>query len=213
MKALRSLSDWYRRLNARERRVIAAGAAVSAVALGATFVVLPLATRWSTREAAIEAKREQLARLDELIRREEAIQRSVESRRQARRGHTLRLLTGATPDVAASSLQELIQRYATESDVNLDRFDAERARGMSGEEEGAARPRVRGDSLANVETIPVSMSAQGDVHGLVALLQRVQYGEKLLLIDDLRVSSFAAPEDGRQLLRWSLRLRAPFVTE
>jgi hypothetical protein len=213
MKALRSLSDWYRRLSARERRVVAVGATVSAVALAAAFVVLPLATRWSTREASIEAKREQLVRLDELIRREEAIQQSVEARRQARRGHAHRLLTGATPDVAASSLQELIQRYAIESDVNLDRFDAERARDVGGEESDPARPRVPADSLANLETIPVSMTAQGDVHGLVALLQRVQNGEKLLLIDDLRVSSFAAPEDGRQLLRWSLRLRAPFVTE
>src|SRR5918992_30357 len=135
MRAFRSLSDWYRGRSPRERRVVAAGAAVSIVSLAAVFVAVPLAARWSAREASIAAKRDQLARLDDLVRRQEPIRAELQARRTEREMLADRLLTGATLDVAASALQELVQRYAVESDVELSRFDLERARRARSEEE------------------------------------------------------------------------------
>jgi type II secretion system (T2SS) protein M len=217
MKAFRWLSDWYRARNPRERRVIAGGAAVSIAALAAVFVALPLAARWSTREESIAAKRDQLARLDDLVRRQEPIRAALQARRAEREALADRLLTGATLDVAASALQELVQRYATESDVELGRFDLERARRARAEEQEPSPTRAAGDStaggdpLAGVQTIPVRITAESDVFGLVALLHRLQSGDKLLLIDEIRINSRSPEDNGRQMLGWSIYLRAPFV--
>jgi type II secretory pathway component PulM len=220
MRASRWLSEWYRGRSPRERRVIAGGTAVSVAALAIVFVALPFAARWSAREASIEAKQEQLARLDDLIRRQEPIRAELQARRNAREALADRLLAGATLDVAASALQELVQRYAVESDVELGRFDLERARRARRAEDESTTPsdpREGGESgddpLASVQTIPAQFTAESDVFGLVALLYRLQNGEKLLLIDEIRINSRTPQEDGRQMLGWSLYLRAPFVTE
>jgi Type II secretion system (T2SS), protein M len=220
MRASRWPSEWYRGRSPRERRVIAVGAVVSVAALAAVFVAMPLAARWSAREASIAAKREQLARLDDLIRRQAPIRAELQARRSGREALADRLLAGATLDVAASALQELVQRYAVESDVELGRFDLERARRARRDEDDATpgRDATEGaesgdDPLADVQTIPARITAESDVFGLVALVDRVQNGEKLLLIDEIRINSRTPQEDGRQMLGWSLYLRAPFMTE
>jgi type II secretory pathway component PulM len=217
MKASRWLSDWYRARNPRERRVLAGGAAVSVVALAAVFIALPLAARWSAREDSIEAKREQLTRLDDLVRRQAPIRAALQARRNEREALADRLLTGATLDVAASALQELVQRYALESEVELGRFDLERARRSRRDiQEPAATTDSAAsgdDPLAGVQTIPARITADSDVHGLVAMLHRLQNGDKLLLIDEIRINSRSPDDDGRQMVGWSLYIRAPFVTE
>jgi type II secretory pathway component PulM len=219
MRASRWLSDWYRARNPRERRFITAGAVASVVALVTVFVALPLGARWSAREGSIEAKRDQLARLDDLVRRQEPIRAALQARRSAHEALADRLLTGATLDVAGSALQELVQRYAVESEVELGRFDLERARSTRASDEeslpdGSPRdtPQSRDDPLPGVQTIPARITADSDVFGLVALLNRLQNGEKLLLIDEIRINSHTPQEDGRQILGWSLYLRAPFMT-
>ena len=194
---------------------------MSIVSLAAVFVAVPLAARWSAREASIAAKRDQLARLDDLVRRQEPIRAELQARRTEREMLADRLLTGATLDVAASALQELVQRYAVESDVELSRFDLERARRARSEEEtppadrslSASAGESASDPLAGVQTIPARIVAESDVFGLVGLLHRLQNGEKLLLIDEIRISSRSPDDDGRQMLNWSLYVRAPFMTD
>src|SRR2546425_4348281 len=63
MKALLWLSDTFRRLNPRERRVGLGGALVSATPLVLVLLGLPFAHRWAGREAAYKASREQRLRV------------------------------------------------------------------------------------------------------------------------------------------------------
>lgn len=193
---------------------------MSVAALAAVFVALPLAERWSAREESIAAKRDQLTRLADLVDRQAPIRAALQAQRTAREALADRLLTGATLDVAASALQELVQRYATESQVELGRFDLERARrSRPAERDPSAARGVEDpaesaeDPLAGVQTIPARVTAESDVFGLVALLQRLQSGEKLMLIDEIRINSRSPDDDGRQMVSWSFYLRAPFVAD
>ena len=194
---------------------------MSVVTLAAVFVALPLAARWSAREDSIVTKRDQLARLDGLVRRQEPIRAELQARRTERELLADRLLTGATLDVAASALQELVQRYAVESEVELSRFDLERARRARPEEQATASERTAGgtssesaeDPLAGVQTIPARIVAESDVFGLVGLLHRLQNGEKLMLVDEIRINSRSPDDDGRQMLGWTIYIRAPFMTD
>ena len=111
-------------------------------------------------------------------------------------------MSGATPALSASTLQGLLQRYADESAVQLDRVDA------------AGEPRPDKPGLL---AIPVQLQGRGDVYGLVDFLYRLQHGEKLLVTDELSLNAGFEPvltaelEGGGggarpQNLSWSLRL-------
>ena len=199
MRALRSLSDTLRRLKPRERRVILGGASVSAAALVIVLGVLPFGRRWAAREDAYAASREQWVRLATLAASTDGLRRTLAEQQRAFAVDEARLVSGATPALAASSLQGLLQRYADESAVQLDRVDV------------AGQPRPDRPGLV---AIPVQLQGQGDIYGLVDFLYRVERGEKLLVVDDLTLNAGVAwmPSAGfaggsrSQRLTWSVRL-------
>ena len=174
MKTLHWLFDTLRRLNPRERRVVLGGALVSATALVIVLVGLPLAHHWAAREAAYTASRERWLRLATLVASTDRLRRALDERKVAHAADEARLVTGATPALAASSLQGLLQRYADESSVQLNRVDV------------ASQPRPDQPGLL---AIPVQLQCQGDIYGLVDFLSRLERGEKLLAIDELSVNA------------------------
>jgi len=201
MKALPWLSDTLRRLNPRERRVVLGGALVSATALVIVLLGLPLAHRWAVREAAYTTSREQWLRLSGLAASTDRLRRAVDERRRAHAADEARLVTGATPALAASTLQGLLQRYADESSVQLNRVDV------------ASQPRA---SPTGLLSIPVQLQCQGDIYGLVDFLSRLEHGEKLLALDELSLNAGVAmgvrqvrgsrSTTAPQYFSWSLRL-------
>ena len=174
MKALHWLSDTLRRLNPRERRVGLGGALVSASALLVVLVGLPLAQHWAAREATYTATREQWLRLTLLVANTDRLRRALDERQRAHAADEIRLVTGATPALAASALQGLLQRYADESSVQLNRVDV------------ASQPRPGQHGLLS---IPVQLQCLGDIYGLVDFLSRLEHGEKLLALDELSVNA------------------------
>jgi hypothetical protein len=175
---------------------VAGGAAISASALVCVYVLLPLVHHWSGREAVYRASRERWARLAALNANTDRLRSALTAERTALTGTDDEILTGTSPALAASNLQELVQRYAQESDVQLDRVDAA----------GESRP-LAPELLA----IPIQLQARGDVYGLVAFLERLQHGDKLISIGELTVNGgFDGVLDqssrGTQTLLWTMSL-------
>jgi hypothetical protein len=184
--------------------VVAGGAIVSAAALVLVGVVLPFAHSWSERAAAYSASYAQWSRLAGLVANSPRLQRAVDALETASASDTMRLVTGDTPALAASTLQGVVQRYASESGVQLERVDVA----------GEAKPDKPG-----LLAIPVQLQARGDVYGLVAFLGRVQHGDKLLVVDELtldsgietdvgtlQAASFGGAAARQAPLSWTLRL-------
>jgi len=199
MSRFQSLSAWYRRLSARERRIVAAGALVSTLALLTVWVILPFARRWQDREAAIAAQESRLMQLRMLVVREAQIKQSLAFRQQARSAVRQRLLIGSTPALAASSLQALLQAYADTSRVSLDRVDL------------VAEPDTAEEQ--HLLPIPVRLSGQGDIYGLTGLLDRLQHGGKLLVMDELSVNAGGVAGFKPDLLVFSVRLHGAYSPE
>src|SRR5438874_154172 len=209
MKALHWLSDTLRRLNPRERWVVLGGALVSATALLVVLVGLPLTHDWTVREVAYTASREQWLRLTALVANTDRLRRALDERKRAHAADDARLVTGATPALAASALQGLLQRYADESSVQLNRVDV------------VSEPRPGQPGLL---AIPVQLQGQGDIYGLVDFLFRLERGDKLLALDELSLNAGFGPGfvpgfvpslgqrmrlrlvQAPQSLTWSLRL-------
>ena len=173
------------------------GGAVSLAAILGVYLVAPVASRWAGREADIQLRAEQVARLKSLIDQEGAIRAAANSLREERAFAGRRLLAGNTAAVAASGLQQLINRYAEESSVSLDRVD------IAGDLETESS-----DLLA----IPARLAGRADIYGLVDLLFYLQQGEKLLVIDDLRVGATRATGTRNDLITWSIDLHGYYAS-
>lgn len=194
MRASRSPSDWFRTLSRRERIFLSAGGAISAAALGVSLILVPLAEGWSGRETAYAASREQWTRLQGLVAGEAQLRRTLDEQKRAQRGTLELLLTGATPALAASNLQALLQQYAEESLAQLNRVDV------------AGQPKVDRPGLLSV---PIMLQGQGDIYALVDFLSRLQHGPRLLVVDEISITSRSAWQSaslkGAQPLSWSIR--------
>jgi hypothetical protein len=174
---------------------VIAGAAAAGLMLLTVFGVLPYYQRWSARSATIAAARDQRDRLRALVASESTFRQALDARRTARGMWGARLVSGSTPALAASELQALVRRYAELSAVEVDRVNVV----------GEPTP-IEGGLTA----IPLQLTAQGDIHGLVQLLSLIREGERLLVVDDLTVTASAPRSDGVQVLTWSMRLRGPY---
>jgi type II secretory pathway component PulM len=195
--------DVLQRLAPRERRVVVAGTTLSLLLLVVMWVVLPFVTRWSASESRLAATRTRYLRTATLVAGTDRLRASLAAARMASAGDGDQLLVGATPALAASALQGLVQRDAGASHVQLERVDA------AGEPH-AARP--------GLLAIPIQLQARGDLYGLVDFLGRLQHGAPMLVVDELTIDGGLDPGDvdaaptgvtrpsARQPLTWSIRM-------
>jgi type II secretory pathway component PulM len=209
MKALPWLSDSLGRLKPREQRVVVGGAILCVAALVIVELVLPIAHQWELRDTAYAAARDQWVRLATLNASMGRLQRVRDEHNDSFDADAERLVDGATPALAASNLQGLLQGYATESAVQIERVDVA----------SEAHP-----DRAGLLTIPVQLQARGDVAALVDFLYRLEHGDKLLVIDELTVnasseallsgaSAVASSGAQAQTLSWTLSLHGLYGTD
>jgi len=185
-----------RSIEPRERRTIVVGATVVGVTAVFVLGVLPLARRWSEREALIAATRERLARVESIVGRESELAdatRAIEARLDA--GAT-RLVRARTVSLAASSVQALVRDYARASVVTVTRLDA-----------AGAPLSIGGTSVA----LPATISAQGDIYGVADFLRRLQNGPWLVELTDFAIAP--NPVLRGNILQVSIGLRAPIALE
>lgn len=173
------------------------GAAISLVALAASFIVVPLARRWSEREDAIRLSGDRVARLRGLAERQGVVVNAASAGEATMSAMPTRALRGRTEALAASELQRVLQDYARESRVSVTRLDV------------AASDRDADSLSLGGAPIPASVAAVTDIYGLADLLGRIQHGPFLMEVTELNVTANAVLRG--DLLQVSLALRAPFV--
>jgi type II secretory pathway component PulM len=183
-----------RGLEARERRTIALGVAVIALAAFVTQVAVPYARRFGAREALIGATRARVARLTMLAGHEAEIQQKTRARDAELEAAGVRLLHARTPALAASALQALIREQARASGVAVSRMD------------------VAGTvDAVSTSAVPATISAVGDIYGVAQFLRRLQHGPRLLDVREVSMASSSGLRGG--LLQLSVTVHAPFVSE
>jgi len=180
--------------DARERRTLALGGAVLAAAFLVSTVLLPTATRWRDREAMIDALRRQRSQLIALGAQRPALEGALAERRTDVDALPVRLISGRTPALAASALQEVLQDYASASRVSVTRLDV---------------ATVADSTAAGAPAIPATIAAVSDIYGLADFLSRLEHGARLLEVTELSVSHNPALRG--DLLQLSLAVRAPYV--
>lgn len=183
------------RPDARERRTIVIAAWVAAAALATAYVGIPFARRVTARNAQIAVERERVGRLTTYVRRQSEIDSAIATRDAALAQSPARVLHGRSAALVASELQRVLQDYARMSRVSVSRIDV------------PGTPDSSGTSLSMGATI----SAVGDIYGLVQLLGYLQHGPQLVTVRDLSVQSTSALRG--DLLQLSVQVRAPFLVD
>ncbi|MDQ6717185.1 MAG: type II secretion system protein GspM [Gemmatimonadota bacterium] len=153
--------------------------------------LIPLSNRWRDRERAISEKRDELAEVEWLVGH-----RGDASEAPGASASKNELLFGRTAAVAASTLQGIVQRYADENGLTLNRLDI------------ADLPAA---SSGSFPLIPCSVSAVGDIYGLTEFLFALQRGRPLVDIREMSIVSSSALGEG--VLQISLNLSAPAAIE
>src|SRR5262249_12091912 len=110
-------------LKPREKRVVIGGAIVSAAALLIFGLLMPIADHWTSRESAYSASRTQWVKLTTLAASTDRLQHALDDQKMALAAEENRLIEGTTPALAASTLQGMLQQYASESAIQLQRVD------------------------------------------------------------------------------------------
>lgn len=174
--------------------MVAIGSAIVVVALVARFILVPFVSRWNEREATIASTADRIERLRALINDDARLRNTLRSSEST--SGPRRLVSGRTTALAGSALQAAIQSAADRSKVAVNRLDL------------AGTP----DSVAStLPSIPVTISAVGDVYGLSEFLSLLENGTPVVQVRQLTVVSNSSLRGG--LLQMSLQLSAPAVIE
>ncbi|MEO5904049.1 MAG: type II secretion system protein GspM [Gemmatimonadaceae bacterium] len=183
------------RLTRRERGVVTTGAAVVIAALLLRFAIVPFVGRWNAREDMIAFSADRIERMRGLIADDVRLRAALGASEPA--GGTRRLVSGRTTALAGAALQAVIQSDADRSRVTINRLD------LAGTPDSTAS--------SSLPSIPVTISAVGDVYGLSEFLSALQYGAPVVRVKQLTVVSNSSLRGG--LLQMSLQLSAPAVIE
>ncbi len=175
--------------------MIAVGLTIVIAALLVRFAIVPFVTRWNARGDMIAFSADRIARMRDLIADDSRLRAALGSSENA--GGSRRLVAGRTTALAGSAVQAAIQSDADRSRVTINRLDL------------AGTPDSTADS--SLPSIPVTISAVGDVYGLSDFLSALQYGSPVVRVKQLTVVSNSSLRGG--LLQISLQLSVPAVVE
>ena len=174
--------------------------AIAVVLIVLSAVSIPVVRRWIDREALIDARRGELARLSGMQGAERQLREAVSVRETRAAEHAQRPVRATTAPLAAGEVQGILQQYADESQLSVSELN------VSGEPDSVA---------ASLPALPATLIAMGDVYGVAELLSRIQHGATLFDVREMtvQVNPSRRADGGGELLQMTLVLRAPFVIE
>ncbi len=162
---------WLARFKPRERRLIAAAAALMGIALVRLLIVSPfLSYREGLREEIAEHRemlengRAYLARAGEVARQRDTLRARVKEVRD-------QLVPGNTPTLAAASLQDTLHGVAGEKGVNIQSTQV-----------------MREETIGDFRRVAIRMTATGELRQIVDFMAAVEYGTQRVALPFLEIS-------------------------
>ena len=197
----------------RELRLIIGGAAIVLLALVTNFAVLPFVRRYQSREVALTATRARVRFLSELTSRTADLESAAADAERALSAQSRRVFHARTSTLAASALQTFLQDAADASHLAVTRLevspdDSVRADGST--PDGSENNKTADQAEMH---IPASMSAYGDIRGVVMLLDFIAAGPRVVSIDRLSLTRNSALVGAADVVQITLSMRAPALPQ
>jgi type II secretory pathway component PulM len=170
------MKSYWQRLSAREKGLVLVAALVLLAIVANSLVINPYRERrdWVKTELEMEPQRldknlRYLARKDEMAAALVAVRNDLKSREA-------KLLTGDTPSVSASDLQDVVQALATKEGTQVIT-----TRVLNPEVEGS------------FSKISIQMEIGAEIDQAANLIRAIETSEKLLIVDEINIRSLFRP--------------------
>jgi type II secretory pathway component PulM len=171
---------FWMKLSKREKTLVGAAVFVLLLVLGRFFVVSP----YLERRAWVKDQLDVLPPLHEKniqhLGEREAIGKAFEKAKIDLQALEKFLLSGDTPSVSASSLQEMIRTIADKEGTQI-----------------ITTRVLNPEATGKYTKIPIQVELSGEIEQVVNLLKGVEAAEKLLVIDELNIRSLFRPATTR----------------
>jgi ACT domain-containing protein len=189
------MNQFWQRLSKRERGLVVLSLVIIFVVLARYVMIGPFVERWEWVRSQLEIQPQLLEKnlrflgqKDELVAMLEATQSDLKAREP-------KLLTGDTPSVSASDLQDVIQGLATKEGTQV-----------------ITTRVLNPEAAGSFAKISIQMEIGGQIDQLASLIRGIENSPKLLMVDEINVRSlfrpagFPQPQGVPQLAAQNLRV-------
>ena len=176
------MSNFWQRLSKRERSLAFITIVILVAFVGKYAVVSPFLERRDWVKNQLESQPQLLQKNLRFLAQKEAMLASLDAARSQIKAQEPKLLTGDTPSVSASDLQETVQALATSEGTQV------------------ITTRVLNvESAGSFSKIGIQLEIGGNIQQIANLVKGIENSPKLLVIDEINVRSLFRPVGFPQL--------------
>jgi ACT domain-containing protein len=166
----------WQRLSRRERGLIGGTLLILFLAVGRYFVLTPYLERRTWVQNQLEAQPRLLEKNLRYLSRKEEMTAALEVARNGLKAREPRLLTGDTPSVNASDLQDAVQALANKEGTQV-----------------ITTRVLNPEPAGSFSKIAIQMEIGGQIDQLANLIRGIETSPKLLVVDEINVRSLFRP--------------------
>jgi len=170
------MSNFWQRLSKRERSLALLTVLILLVFVGKFAVVTPFLERRDWVKQQLESQPQLLAKNRRYLGQKEAMLAALEAARADVKAEEPKLLTGDTPSVSASDLQETVQALATREGTQV-----------------ITTRVLNPEAAGSFSKIAIQMEIGGQIQQVANLIKGLETSPKLLVIDEVNVRSLFRP--------------------
>ena len=170
------MSKFWQRLSKRERGLVVLTLLIVVVFVGKYAAVTPFLERREWVKSQLESQPQLLQKNLRYLGQKEALLGSLEAARGQIKAQEPRLLTGDTPSVSASDLQETVQALATREGTQV-----------------ITTRVLNPEPAGSFSKIGIQLEIGGQIQQVANLIRGIETAPKLLVIDEVNVRSLFRP--------------------
>ncbi len=170
------MKRFWQRLSKRDRALVIASCFVFLLVLARYFLLSPLLERREWVRNQLEIQPQLLEKNLRYLSRKEEIATNLEEARAELKEWEATLLTGDTPSVSASDLQETVQTLAAKEGTQV-----------------ISTRVLNPETTGSFTKIPVQVEISGQIDQVSNLIKGIDSAEKLLVISELNIRSLFTP--------------------
>jgi type II secretory pathway component PulM len=171
-----TMKRFWQRLSARERTLVGLTGVVLVAILGQYLIAAPFLERRAWVKGQLDSQPQLLEKNLHYLGQKQALATAFERAQNEIKSREPRLLTGDTPSVSASDLQETVQGLATREGTQV-----------------ITTRVLNPEPAGSFSKIAIQMEVGGQIEQITSLIRGVETSPKLLVIDEINVRSLFRP--------------------
>ena len=170
------MKNWWQRLSGREKGLAGAAAAILLLIVAQTLIVHPYLERREWVKTQLEVEPQRLEKNLRYLARKQEMTGALESARGDLKEREGKLLTGDTPSVSASDLQDAVQALAAKEGTQV-----------------ITTRVLNPEASGSFSKISIQMEIGAHIDQAANLIRSIESSPKLLVVDEINVRSLFRP--------------------